>query len=77
MKTLMKDIIDKLSKMGESNDKFEREAAEMLELERKQMLDFAMTCMTEMDVYKNGMNSSVDRAIEEIFKNKYPQNHEQ
>lgn len=77
MKTLMKDIVDKLSRMGESNEKFERESAEMLELEKKQMLDFAMACMTEMDVYKNGMNFSVDRAIEEIFKNKYPQNHEQ
>ena len=77
MKTLMKEIVDRLSKMGVSNEKFEQESVEMLDRERKQMLEFGMACLTEMDVYKNGMNFSVDQAIEEIFKNKYPQNYEQ
>lgn len=77
MKTLMKEIVDRLSKMGVSNEKFEQESAEMLDQERKQMLEFGMACLTEMDAYKNGMNFSVDQAVEEIFKNKYPQNHEQ
>lgn len=74
MKTLMQEIVEKLSEMGTSNERFESESVEMLEREKKQMLEFGMACLTEMDLYKNGMNMSVDQAVEEIFKSKYSQN---
>lgn len=70
MKTVLKEIIDKVAESGR-NERFDRESAEWLDKERKQLLDFGMACLTEMDMYKNGMNMSVDQAVEEIFKSKF------
>jgi hypothetical protein len=73
MKTVLKEIVDEVAKSGR-NERFDRESKEWLEKERRQMLEFGMACLTELDMYKNGMNLSVDRAIEEIFKSKFSDN---
>ena len=73
MKTVLKEIVDEVGKSGRT-ERFDQESKEWLNKERRQMLEFGMACLTELDMYKNGMNLSVDRAVEEIFKSKFPNN---
>jgi len=73
MKTVLKEIVDEIGKSGRT-ERFDQESKEWLDKERRQMLEFGMACLTELDMYKNGMNLSVDRAVEEIFKSKFPNN---
>jgi hypothetical protein len=73
MKTVLKEIVEEVAKLG-TNERFDEETKVWLAKERQQMLEFGMACLTELDMYKNGMNLSVDRAIEEIFKSKFSDN---
>ena len=72
MKTVLRQIVEEISKNG-TNDKFNKETAEWLEKERKQMLEFGMLCLTSMEAYRV-TNTPIDQAIEDIFKTHYESN---
>lgn len=72
MKTVLRQIIDEISKNG-TNERFNKEAAEWLEKEQKQMMEFAMLCLTNMEAYRV-TDTPIDEAIEDIFKNHYEGN---
>lgn len=72
MKTVLRQIVDEVSKGG-TNQRFDKETAEWLEKERKQMLEFGMLCLTGMEAYR-ATDTPLDKAIEDIFKNHYESN---
>lgn len=69
MKTVLKQIVDEISK-GPVNDRFKVESEQWIQKEKKQMLEFGILCLTSMEAYRL-TDTPLDKAIEDIFKTHY------